>query len=151
MIVIQDTRERTPWLFDEIAGVAEVRVQTMATGDYTLDGHEHIVCVERKSLADFAGSVTRGHDRFYRELERMQAFPVRAVIVECSVRRVANNKYRSKLSPKALMAHAMTITFERQIPVLFAGSRYEAQVLAFTMFRHAEKVAKQVDSPRRSA
>lgn len=139
MIVIQDTREQRPWDFSKIAGVSEVRIQALATGDYSAVGLEDIVCIERKSLADFAQSVTRGNARFYREIERMQAFPVRAIIIESSITAVIARRYRTQITPAALMSHVTGITCGKNVPVLFAGSRKNAQVLAFCLLREGDK------------
>ena len=55
---------------------------TLATGDYTVKGLEHVVAVERKSLPDLLGCIGRDHARFDREVLRLLAYPVRCLIVE---------------------------------------------------------------------
>ena len=57
---------------------------TLATGDYSVRGLEHIVCVERKSESDLLTYVRRERQRFDREIQRLLAYPVRALVVESS-------------------------------------------------------------------
>jgi hypothetical protein len=44
------------------------------TGDYSVRGLEEVFAVERKSLADLAGSLTRERDRFMREMHRLRRY-----------------------------------------------------------------------------
>lgn len=65
-----DGREKTPWHFDETL-CAVVRA-TLPTGDYAVAGDLGFA-VERKSMADFIGTVSSGWDRFRREIARAAA------------------------------------------------------------------------------
>ena len=80
MHVVIDKREQQPWVFPE--GV-KVSVGTIRQGDYALLG-DNAFSIERKSLADFRGTVVRGWDRFQRELIRMDmaGFAQKVIIVE---------------------------------------------------------------------
>ena len=49
MIIIQDTREQSP--FDFSFYDCDVSIATLKTGDYTIEGYEEIVCIERKKSA----------------------------------------------------------------------------------------------------
>ena len=82
-VVIRDTREKPGqgWSFAASASCAGTRIATMKTGDYTLEGFEAVVCVERKgSIAEFAGNLCQ--DRFRRELDRMASFKHCVVVLE---------------------------------------------------------------------
>jgi hypothetical protein len=64
--ILVDQREKTPWEFKDW----ESDVRTMPTGDYTLEGFEKVVSVERKGgVAEFAQNLYQ--DRFERELARL--------------------------------------------------------------------------------
>lgn len=83
--VLVDTREQTPLdlaRFDN--WVAGCRTETLETGDYSIEGMQDLVCLERKSLVDLVGTLMHHRERFFRQLERMQAFPYRAILVEAS-------------------------------------------------------------------
>lgn len=83
--VLVDTREQTPLPLERFDNwLAGVRPATLATGDYSIEGMEQLVCLERKSLNDLVSTLMHNRDRFFRQLERMQAFPHRAILVEAS-------------------------------------------------------------------
>lgn len=90
-VIITDTREILPWFRGpvHIPGKSRtivvhqtVKRATMKTGDYTIEGMEDQVTIERKSCNDLLGTVTRGRRRFERELARLQEFRWSAVFVE---------------------------------------------------------------------
>ena len=62
---------------------------TLATGDYSIQGREHRILVERKSLADLYQSVGRGRERFEREFLRLRAVETRILVIESSYRQMA--------------------------------------------------------------
>jgi ERCC4-type nuclease len=78
--VIIDTREQQGWEFtsDKVESTISRKLDT---GDYSIEGLEHVLCIERKkSVAEIAGNVI--DDRFFRELERMAEFPHSFLICE---------------------------------------------------------------------
>ena len=81
--IIIDTREQTPWAFP--LELATCVVRKLDAGDYALVGDPEF-SIERKSLDDFAGTISTGWKRFKRELDRMWAYPVKVVIVEGCLR-----------------------------------------------------------------
>ena len=90
-----DTREQTPWHFANLPSAPG----TLASGDYSIAGLEHLVAVERKSLPHLLGCVGRERDRFKRELHRLQAYRFALVIVEASAAEIHAGDWRSSLTP----------------------------------------------------
>ena len=80
LTAIIDRREQQPL---ELAPL-RARRGTLTTGDYSLAGLEHIVAVERKSLADLVACCGGARARFEREVQRLLAYPARALVVESS-------------------------------------------------------------------
>ena len=78
-------------------------VGTLRTGDYSIQGFETRIAVERKSLSDLFGTLGAGRDRFVRELERMATMEVAAVVIEanCDVA-MLHPPANSKLPPKSV-------------------------------------------------
>ena len=64
-----DTREQTPWSFDE--HLVKARIGTVKTGDYCITG-DNGFAIERKSFDDFLGTISKGWSRFQREIYRAQ-------------------------------------------------------------------------------
>lgn len=78
--IIRDTREQAGYDFSRFG--ATVKDATLASGDYSLDGYEEQVAIERKSLADAFTSFGRERRRFERELLRLSSFRYAAVVIE---------------------------------------------------------------------
>lgn len=96
-----DTREQAPYHFTGIMSdlkngctrngvryrrpvVVHTVPKALKTGDYSIDGLEDEITIERKSLGDAFNSFGQDRDRFVRELERMQQMQWSAVIIEGS-------------------------------------------------------------------
>ncbi len=60
--IVVDTREQEPYGFD--AGRVRVIRRALPAGDYSLEGMESTVAVERKSLPDFVSTVIHSRPRF---------------------------------------------------------------------------------------
>lgn len=89
--VVVDTREQLGYSFaglvsDAREGRRPLAVPTvrgtLRAGDYSIQRFDHAVAVERKSLADLFGTLSRGRSRFMRELERLNAMAAAWVVVE---------------------------------------------------------------------
>lgn len=84
--IIIDTREQKPFYFGalKIRGVKEIPTErgTLHTGDYTIKGLETKFVIERKSVGDLCGTLTGGHERFLREMERIKDFEMAYIIIE---------------------------------------------------------------------
>ncbi len=100
---IVDTREQMP------LDLAPLRttIGTLATGDYSIVGLESVVAIERKSLSDLLGCVGQERERFDREVMRLLAYPVRAIVVECSWADLEQGGWRSKVTPAAAVGSCL--------------------------------------------
>jgi ERCC4-type nuclease len=139
--IVVDTREQTPWSF---APWLEVR-RALDFGDYAIDGHESLIAIERKSIVDFVGSVTVGHENEWEKQARAKAagvpfvYIVEGYLYECLTPEVLLTK-----SP-ATVEGAVNSMLARGIPVIFAGSRVNAVKVARAFFMyHWEKLPMKV-------
>ena len=96
--VVIDSREQAPL---PITRLTHVRAG-LATGDYSVLGLEDTVAIERKSLDDLAQCCGNDRDRFERELQRMMAYRVRALVIEGTVEDINMRCYRSQIEPKCI-------------------------------------------------
>ena len=76
-VLLVDTREQRPLQFSHLPAESA----TLYTGDYSVRGLEEYFSVERKSLADLAGSLTRKRDRFMKEMHRLRGYPCGYLLV----------------------------------------------------------------------
>ena len=117
MTVIVDTREQQPYLFEGIAPVGTVFTDTLSTGDYSIQGCEHEICIERKTCSDAFGTFGRGRERFERELLRMQQYKFAAVIIEADWHTILRIYPTIKFTPKAF--HSSVIAWQQRFGVHF--------------------------------
>tara|TARA_R110002020_G_scaffold133090_3_gene297017 strand:+ start:3824 stop:4279 length:456 start_codon:yes stop_codon:yes gene_type:complete len=81
MIIIQDTREQNPFSFAFYD--CETTIATLKTGDYTLQGYEEVIAIERKkSTSELATNLGKYKDRFEREMERLSKFDHKYIVCE---------------------------------------------------------------------
>lgn len=87
-IIIIDSREQKPLDFSDlhIRGIKslEVIIKKLDEGDYSYQGFEDKVFIERKSCADLYGTIFQGRERFERELDRVieKDYKYRYLIIE---------------------------------------------------------------------
>lgn len=141
MRVVVDTREQQPWTFEDPAcGAIETTRAKLEAGDYSVEGLERRVSIERKSLGDWVGTVIRDRARFYRELAALRAYEFRAVIIEAGVREILAGRYASATPPKSVLGFVAEVAVRQAVPVYLAGTRAEAQVLAAGFLRTAGRI-----------
>jgi len=104
ILIIQDSREQTPFDFDEFD--FDVEVGTLPHGDYSVKYPklQDLLVVERKTLADFVACCGRERDRFERELQSLRGYKLAYVIGEFNLKQVFNHEYRSEISPNSVLA-----------------------------------------------
>lgn len=107
-LVIRDNQEKKNyWDFKPGKRCAGTISKHLATGDYTLETFEKVLCIERKGkVAEWAQNVIS--KRFVRELERMTLFPFAFVILEFDLKDIMNFPYSSDIPPKLWPRMRMT-------------------------------------------
>ena len=123
--IIADTREQLPYDFDS-RWAATVR-RALPTGDYSVEGLESSIAVERKSIEDFVHSVIRDKDRFKRELARLSEYPLACVVVEAGLPDVLLARYPSGAHPHSVFGATVSICVDHGVPVYFCGDRQTAR------------------------
>jgi ERCC4-type nuclease len=118
---IIDSREQDPL---DLSPLRTVR-GTLSTGDYSAVGLEHIVTVERKSLPDLLACVGRDRERFEREMMRMLAYPVRALVIEGDWLDLERGDWRSQVTSASVIGSLLG-WIAQGVPVLLAGDHDRA-------------------------
>ena len=84
-LVIRDTREKDGWYFKESNYCQGMIDQKLDTGDYSVQGLEDVLCIERKgSVSEIANNIV--DKRFDRELDRMKEFKYKFLILEFGIK-----------------------------------------------------------------
>lgn len=137
---VVDTREQTPWTLDPIRTVR----RKLDTGDYSVNGLEHVVALERKSLGDLLGCIGGDRERFEANIERLLTYPSRAIIVESTWEFFLSGNWsefgprepggprflkKVRIYPNAAIGSVLG-WMERGIPIIFAGVPHQASLCA---------------------
>jgi len=142
--IVVDSREQAPFHF----GDWPTGAGTLASEDYSIAGLEEHVAIERKSLADLCGCITYDRDRFKRELQRVKAYPCRAVVVETDLGIVMAGKYRSNISPQSIVGSISSWMIRYEVPFVFAGNYGSEIVLSIlrNFYRQCREFAKTFEN-----
>lgn len=134
--IVIDTREQRPYTFD---GLSTVR-RALPSGDYSLDGLEHSIAIERKSLDDWVHTILRARRRFRAELKRLQRMDFAAIVIEGSVADILAGRYKSDAHPRSILGMTASIMQHyRPVQVVFAGDRPHAAHVVRVLLEQAER------------
>ena len=142
VVIVVDTREQEPYVFDPRL-VAVVR-RALPAGDYSIEGFEDSVAVERKTLEDFVSTVIRSRKRFTRELRRLAGYETSCIVVEADLGDVLGGRYRSGAHPNAVLGSVLSIIVDFAVPVFFCSDRQAACrfVEGFLLRHHRKEVRR---------
>lgn len=79
--ILKDNQEKKGWDFNSYD--CEVKIVNLPTGDYTVEGKEEYLCIERKaSTGELAINLGKAKRAFLAEFERMKTFKHKYLICE---------------------------------------------------------------------
>lgn len=126
--IVVDTREQAPFLFD---GFTTVR-RKLDAGDYSLEGFENRVAVERKSHGDCWGSMSLGRARFERCVGRLAKLDRAAIVIECSLSQLCERPHQiQRTTVASVVGGLISYSAQHAIPVFFADNRVMAERVTF--------------------
>jgi ERCC4-type nuclease len=151
MKIIRDTREKVGYWDFSFFGY-EMEVVKLKTGDYSISGYEDILCIERKkSTAEMAINCGTDSPRFEAELERMQHFEYKYLILEFTVsmlldfpkgsgipkrfHKTTGKEIKVRMNGGFIMKKLKEYEDKYGIDVIFAGSQAGAVEVAEEIFR----------------
>ena len=127
--VLVDTREQQP--FDFVGShpnwIGAQRTATLKTGDYSVEGMENLIALERKSLVDAIQSVMIRRDAFIRSCERLATFRWKAILIEAtyedmkSYYRDLGDDYQTDAHPNAVSGTYDAIEAKFGIPIIYTS------------------------------
>lgn len=138
--VIIDTREQQPWVFDHCSTAC----RKLDTGDYSVEGYEDILCIERKkSVSEIANNITE--KRFKDVITRMKTYKYAFLILEFDLEDVLSYPIGSnvpkhmwnkiKISPGFILKHLLELQLQDNIKVLFCGGPTNATKIATALMK----------------
>jgi ERCC4-type nuclease len=139
--VVIDSREQTPWLFEgltkrrnhvDVSIIVKTATRGLKTGDYSILGMENEIAIERKSVPDIIGTITRGRQRFERELERMTELKFSAVIVEGDWQTVMKHTLKNtQMNPASIDSTIIAWQMRYATQWVFRPTRFTAMKTAW--------------------
>lgn len=152
LTIICDTREQVN------ANVTEYFVshkiphesRKLDVGDYsaTIGGNTtmeyDVVCERKANIDELCSNMTADRDRFEREFLRAKAYGVKVylIIENCSWSDILLHNYRSKLSPKSLMATLLSWQVRFNVSVIFCKPQETGQIIYYTLYYTAREALK---------
>lgn len=119
MIIIQDTREQRPLSFTPYK--AQVKLSKLPAGDYSLEGFETRIAIERKSLDDLINCLCHERERFERELTLLRDYEYAAVVIESHLDKVRLHHYRSDMTPHSALMTIISFSMRYRVPFLWCS------------------------------
>jgi DNA excision repair protein ERCC-4 len=167
VIIIIDSMEQQPFSFTNIRldlsemtarqrrafdagqwdGLVEVETKFRglgaSNGDYTMEGYEGRVHIERKSMDDCHGTVLgwgERRERFTRELANLASMESAAVIVECELSTLLANAPERGVKTaaenrKVLFRQILSWQQQYKVPWIFCDGRHMAEIACYRWFK----------------
>ena len=96
-VILMDDREKKPWNHLHMP----VKVRRLKTGDYTIEGWEKEIAIEKKSgFVELLGNLSKpARPRFIRFLRRLSDYPMKVMVVEqvCSAQAIRHAVQQAKM------------------------------------------------------
>ncbi len=122
-----------------LGGPFPIESASLETGDYSLaDAPQGWIAVERKSEADMIGTLSVGHDRFEREIERLATFRRRIVVVEAPIERFLEvRRPGARVTAQSLIGSLLAFATRLNVPFFCMPNRDHAEYMAAWALRDA--------------
>jgi len=126
MKIVVDTREQKPLFKGK-----DTITKKLDVGDYSIEGFETKIGIERKSCSDLFGTLGGGHARFKKELARATLLDYFAIVIEGSNTTVENKDFdgshHSRMKGYVINKILFTLHIKYGIPVFYCINRVEAK------------------------
>ena len=98
-------------------------------GDYSIEGFETVAAIQRKELNDYVQTVIYHRERFAKELKKLAAYRLKAIVVEASMADVLAGRYEGHVPPKSVIGATAGIILGFGVPVYFCSDRQIMMIL----------------------
>ena len=152
--VIKDSREQDGYTFEKFSGRYHqcngMVVRKLDTGDYSIEGLEDKVCIERKGrISELAINLGKDKHRFMHEIERMKDFEFRFLVLEFSLEDVMNfpegsdipeeNWKSLKITNKYMLKMLIEFQMYDDIHVIFCGNKKNAKLVVNSILKRVNE------------
>jgi ERCC4-type nuclease len=149
--VIKDTREQNGYYFPTSLYCNGCVDHKLDTGDYTIQGLEDKLCIERKGCVEEL-AINLGHKKhqFMAEIERMKSFPHKYLILEFSIsdlvkfpdetRIPQQNKSNLKITGKYMLKCLIEFQLHDNVNVFFCENKFNAFVVVCSIMKRINEM-----------
>ena len=125
-IVIIDTREKNPFDFGRFKNwIGGGKSQALKAGDYSIEGMETLLVLERKTLTDLITTLIQQRTRFFKQCEKMTKYRWRALFIEASYEDIKSpydqDEYNTLAHPNAVSGTLDALEARFGIPVIYTS------------------------------
>lgn len=149
--VIKDTREQEGYYFNKFNTCAGMIEHKLDTGDYTIQGLEDKICIERKGcVEELAVNLGQKKHSFLDEIARMSAFQHKFLILEFSLedlikfpdetRIPVKNKASLKITGKYMLKCLFEFELYNNVHILFCGNKHNAFLAVSSIFKRINEM-----------
>lgn len=128
MIILQDTREQEPLLLEH-PFITSIEKIALPVGDYGCrmeNGYIVPVIFERKSIGDLFGTLSKGYERFKREIQKAKDLDLTLIlIIEGTLTKVSKGFEHSKRDADGLIKQIFMLFVRYNLTPIFAKDRDE--------------------------
>ena len=126
-VILVDTREKYPFDFSRFPNwIVASKSQALKAGDYSIEGMEELLIMERKTLTDLISTVIQQRVRFFKQCEKMSKYRWKALLVEASYEDIKTpydeDKYNTLAHPNAVSGTLDALEARYGIPVIYTSS-----------------------------
>lgn len=143
LILYRDSREKEPLPFPkEVYDFDEVRTMGLPFGDYSahLDGKPIPIVFERKAIGDLYGTLTKGHQRFKREIQRCANAGWQFIlIIECPMSEVLKGYKHTRFSGLSCIRQIFTLWLRYDVYPVFCEDREQMSRFIYETFDAARR------------
>ena len=143
--IIVDTREQHPWKFP----YHTIANKKLDTGDYTIDGLEGVLCIERKNgIGEFANNMAE--TRFKDVIDRLAQCQHAFILLECNYDQMMNYPSGStvpkklwgnlRITPQFILKYINELAVHHNIHVIFCGCPAWAQKTALSIMKRVNEL-----------
>ncbi len=159
-IVLKDSREKQGWDFPRDNLCLGTEIAALKTGDYTLKGYEHLICIERKkSVSEIAGNIGKYKRRFEAEMQRIDAFEHAFIICEFNLQDIVDYPKFSNLpkqrreniviSGKYILKCLIEYQLKYNVKLIFCGNAENAAIFATSLMKRLHEMVTYENPDRK--
>jgi len=140
-IMVVDTREQKP-LFKPKPWIVEAGLNS---GDYSIQGFETVITIERKSIPDLLGTLGKGRIRFEKELNRMSEYKWKGLLIEGLENDVYQPNDFSSMHPNSIYHSLAAIETKWGMCIYYAKDKKHARWWVLSRLCKLYKYLRQGD------